>query len=814
MRSSLAAAVGKSTEAATGQTGQESVEPADLRLAGAALAVWGALIWALGLSPGPVLLAGVSSLAFGSCCAIAERWRRRSHRHRAVRQTQTTMLLAVAFAAFAASIALGALTIRLQSRQDSELTRLAAAHSSASVELVITGDPKPLAARGPSGSGRTIVDGRVTAIYNAGKRHAITGPILVLAPERGWRELLPGQRLRIDGRLAPPFGRDLTAATVTAISDPELIGRPPWWQRAAGSVRNGLREASRGLPIGVRGLLPGLVDGDTSQLDPVLKERFRVAGLTHLVAVSGTNCSILIGVVGMVLRRLRASPKTIALIGGLALIAFVLVARPSPSVLRAAVMGAIALIGLATGRQRSAVPALAAAVLALLLWQPTLATDLGFALSVSATAALLLVAPGWVRAAQARRLPVGLAEPIMVAAAAHLVTAPIIVAISGQFSLVAIPANVLAEPVVTAATILGVLAAALSVLWMPAAVLFAQLAGWPCRWLVLVAERFGSASGASLPWPTGLRGSALLVGLCLGLLALARLRQARATLAVVALVALVIQIPIRSVVISWPPASWLITACDVGQGDALAIYAGPHQAVVVDAGPDSVAVDRCLGELRVTRIPLLLLTHSHLDHVGGIIGILHGRRVDAAITSPLAEPASGHREAAGSLAERGVRLRPAAAGESFRVGAPGAAVLVELLGPRRAFTGTRSDPNNSSLVARVTVAGKRILMPGDAELEAQDDLLNAGVDLRADILKVPHHGSAYSDPAFLQAVHASIALVSVGRDNDYGHPSPLLIAELARLGVPLHRTDRDGDIAVVQRGGRLSAVVRASSVAA
>jgi competence protein ComEC len=411
-------------------------------------------------------------------------------------------------------------------------------------------------------------------------------------------------------------------------------------------------------------------------------------------------------------------------------------------------------------------------------------------------------------------VPAALAEPIMVAAAAHVVTAPIIVGISGQFSLVAIPANVLAEPVVTAATILGVLAALLSVLWMPAAVLMAELAGWPCRWLVLVAERFGSAPGASLPWPSGLRGSAILAGLSLGLLALARFRRARATLAVVAVVGLVIQIPVRSVVISWPPTGWLITACDVGQGDALAINAGPHQAVVFDAGPDPVAVDRCLSELGVTKIPLVLLTHSHQDHVGGIVGVVHGRRVDAAITSPLAEPASGHRLAATTLAERGVTLRAAVPGETFRVGVPGAPVLIELLGPRRAFTGTRSDPNNSSLVARVTVAGKRILMPGDAEVEAQDDLLNDRVDLRADILKVPHHGSAYSDPAFLKAVHASIALVSVGRNNDYGHPSPLLIAAMARFGVPLHRTDREGDIAVIERGNRLTAVARATSAAA
>jgi hypothetical protein len=111
---------------------------------------------------------------------------------------------------------------------------------------------------------------------------------------------------------------------------------------------------------------------------------------------------------------------------------------------------------------------------------------------------------------------------------------------------------------------------------------------------------------------------------------------------------------------------------------------------------------------------------------------------------------------------------------------------------------------------KATIGATRILLPGDAELDAQDDLLASGVDLRADILKVPHHGSAYSDPAFLQAVHAQLALVSVGRDNDYGHPSPLLIAEMARLGVPVRRTDQDGDIAVLRDGSRLVPVVHST----
>ena len=148
-------------------------------------------------------------------------------------------------------------------------------------------------------------------------------------------------------------------------------------------------------------------------------------------------------------------------------------------------------------------------------------------------------------------------------------------------------------------------------------------------------------------------------------------------------------------------------------------------------------------------------------------------------------------------------MRTPPVGDHIDVGA----VHLDVLGPASAFHGTRSDPNNSSLVLRAVVDGVRILLTGDAEIEAQQALLDSGVDLRADVLKVPHHGSAYSDPAFLAAVHARLAVVSVGAGNDYGQPSPVLLTEMARLGVPLLRTDRDGDVAVVRRDGILTAVV-------
>ena len=720
----------------------------------------------------------------------------------------------IAFVLCCGTIVLAPLAVRIHQVQTAPLTRLAKAQPTITADVVLRSDPRPMAAKGPNGASRSIIEASVTSVAVRGRRLAAGGPVLLFVPSDSWAGLVPGQRLTVEAKLLPPRHGNLLAASLAVSGAPLSVGRPPWWQRGAAAVRAGLRRASASLPSDVRGLLPGIVDGDTADLDPVLVDRFRTAGLTHLVAVSGTNCSIIVGIVAMLLVRARASPATVAVLSLLVLVGFVIVARPSPSVLRAAVMAAIGLLATAAGRPRAALPALGAAVIALLVWQPELAVDLGFMLSVAATVALLLVAPRWAAGLARCHVPPGVAEPIAVAAAAHIVTAPLVAAVSGRFSLVAIPANILAEPVVAPATVLGVLAAVASVISLPVAVVFAQLAGWPCRWLVRVAERFGAVDGAQLPWPGGLAGAALMTAVTVAVL-LALRRALGKVLVLVALVcSLIVQFPGRHALARWPMRGWLVTACDVGQGDAVVVPAGSGSGIVIDAGPEPAAVDRCLRGLGVTRIPLLVITHFHLDHVGGIAGVVHGRSVDRVLVSPLADPVSGVRDLVAALGQRRDLIHIPRVGESMTVGVGSDAVTLTVLGPDHAFHNTRSDPNNSSVVLMAVSHGRRILLTGDADVEAQDALLASGTDLRADVLKVPHHGSAYTDPAFLAAVHARIALISVGAGNDYGHPSPLLLQALTRFGMTGYRTDQLGDVAVAAEAGGLEVVARSSSAAA
>jgi competence protein ComEC len=250
-------------------------------------------------------------------------------------------------------------------------------------------------------------------------------------------------------------------------------------------------------------------------MDPVLEEDFRRAGLAHLTAVSGANVAIVLAGVLRPLRRRAVDRRVQAVVAALALVGFVVLARPSPSVVRAAAMGAVTLLALASGRPRVAVPALAAAACVLLLLDPGLARDPGFALSVAATAGIVLLAPGWSHRLRERGCAALLADAVAVSAAAGVVTAPLVAGLSGTVSLVSLPANLLAAPAVPAATVLGLGAAVVGLPLAAAADALVWVAGWPTRWLVVVAESAAAVPDGATGWPAGTPGAALLTCLLL-----------------------------------------------------------------------------------------------------------------------------------------------------------------------------------------------------------------------------------------------------------------------------------------------------------
>lgn len=420
----------------------------------------------------------------------------------------------------------GAMALHLAALQRGPLARDARTGGTAELEMTLVRDPVEVRAR--TGRPLTVVDATVVAVRrDGGAWLADRAPVTVFAVAGHWLGLLPGQHVTVAARLRAPRRGDLVSAVAFTSADPVSIGRPPMVQRWAGRVRAALRDACAGLGGDERGLVPGLVLGDVAAMPADLTTAFRVTGLTHLCAVSGANCAIVVGAVLAAFRRLGVRRRWRAVLAGLALPAFVVLVRPSPSVLRAALMGGLVLGADVLGRRAATVPVLSATVLGLVLVDPFLARSPGFAMSVAATAAIVLLAPGWTRRLE-RFMPRPLALAVAVPAAAQLACTPILVAAFGQLTPLAVVANLLAAPAVAPATLCGVACALLAVVDVHVAAALARLAGLAAGWLAIVARTLAALPGAGLRGPSGLGGVALVVGLgSAGWLLAHRLRRRR-----------------------------------------------------------------------------------------------------------------------------------------------------------------------------------------------------------------------------------------------------------------------------------------------
>ncbi|QJW36415.1 ComEC/Rec2 family competence protein [Cellulosimicrobium protaetiae] len=714
---------------------------------------------------------------------------------------------------------------------------------------------------------------------------AARGPVVVTGSGEGWIDLAYGATVVVTGRLDVQGDRTVLRAD----TPPRVVERPGAFLRGVDAMRQGLLEATDGLSPQARGLVPGVAVGDTSRLDPELDEAMRTTSLTHVTAVSGGHFAIVVACVAALCVLARAPRWARVVVTGAAMAGFVVLVHPEPSVLRAAAMGVVGVVGIALGRPSRAVAALGAGVVVLLVVDPWLARSYGFVLSVAATAGLaLLTAP------IARRLSPWCgrtaAHVLAVPVAAQAACAPVLVLLDPSVSTWSVPANVVAAPALGPATVLGVLATLVAPWWPAAATALGWTAGLFTGWIAGVARVFADLPGARLPWPGGPGGTALLAVATAVLLAVVlrsralreagerravrrasspslRERASRAVRAVrhtwswdrrppwrpagavrggarrssgrVVPVLLVASALVLLVVLVRPlvvrggsvPQDWVVVACDVGQGDALVLRSGPAAAVVVDVGPPGDAADRCLDRLGVETVDLLVLSHFHADHVGGLDGVLRGRTVERALVTGTADPAAQTERTLGALEDADVPVQVAQAravggaggpegavpGHGGSSGGASAGVRWEVLqaGAGRgtsAAAGTdlvESDggANDASVVLLVHVAGLDVVALGDLEDAGQTALARTLARRGSgpvDVVKVAHHGSATQSDRLAEVLSPTVALVSSG-ENTYGHPTDRALDLYRGVGATVLRTDTCGTFALVVRDGVLAA---------
>ncbi|MET0451281.1 MAG: ComEC/Rec2 family competence protein [Mycobacterium sp.] len=485
----------------------------DLRLVPAALTSW--VVTAAGIVWGPIaaVFAVVAAMAVAMIVAmVTYRWWRGGEPSTPPPRWPAVVAVATVGVAFALSVGLRVNDVRHHP---------ISAHFGATAGVVVTPTESPRFLAGT----RLLFRGTLQSFDGL----PMTGRVVVFASAVDFGDVSAGRPARFRADVGRPTRQDLTVAVLTATGAPTL-GTASVVQRAAGAVRARFADAARAaLPADQAAMLPALVLGDTTALDGVTVAEFRSAGLTHLTAVSGANVTIVCGAV--LLTAGLVGPRLAVALAAVALVAFVIVVQPSASVLRAAVMGAIALFAVVSRRRRQAIPALAASVLVLMVGSPELAVDLGFALSVSATAALVVVAPGWARRLTERGWPEPLAAAVSVATAAQLVTAPLVAGLSGTFSVVSIAANLLVAVVIAPITILGTMAAVLSTSIPAVARLVIRFTGPELWWLMRVADVAAAVPGGVVPTPSGLVGVLTVAGAAIVAVGVWRLRAGRLVVA-------------------------------------------------------------------------------------------------------------------------------------------------------------------------------------------------------------------------------------------------------------------------------------------
>ena len=573
----------------------------------------------------------------------------------------------------------------------------------------------------------------------------------------------------------------------------EVLEEPLPLLGATDSLRERFLALSAQRPGDAGGLLPGLAIGDTSELDPGLEQAMRITSLSHLVAVSGANCAIVVGLVVALVRLFRGGPWLRVAAGLIALFGFVVLVTPEPSILRAALMASIVMVSLALERPIRGIPALSATVLALLALDPWLSTSFAFVLSVAATAGILCVT-GPLSRMLSRALPSPLALGLALPLAAQLACMPILILLSPTIATWGVIANALAAPAAPIATIVGMLACVMTPVMPFVADVLIGIAYLPAAYIAGVGRVLSEWPGASVPWPSGWLGALCLAVACYSLLAWLMLTPPRSDrankiiggLLVVSLGAVAAGYGVPAILTrSSVPGQWTVAQCDVGQGDALVIRS-QNRHLLIDTGSSEDALDQCLRLLKVSHLDVAVITHFDKDHVGAWGTLVpYGPEMWVGITHDERKA-----EFLGDFAAARLVVRELEAGDTMTFGD----YRISVVWPTR--SPLVEEGNDSSLVLHLEATQEcssclEGLFLGDLGEKAQRIMAGRLPQLSVDVVKVSHHGSPDQYGGLYEALGASVSLIGVGRGNSYGHPSSQLLEALRESSLVV-RTDNSG----------------------
>ncbi len=664
---------------------------------------------------------------------------------------------------------------------------------------------------------------------------------LVLVRAARYPERFYGDYLTVTGQLeTPPIFDDFNYKDYLArfgihsmMRRPqiELIesnqGNPFWTALLTFKVRAS-QTINRILAEPYASLLNGILLGIETGIPRALYEKFNLTGTSHVIVISGSNIALIAGIFLLLGQRVfgkRYAPP-LAIVG---VIIYTFLVGADAAVSRAAVMGTVFVVGISVGRPSLAINSLFFSALILSLINPLILWDVGFQLSFMATLGLIVLVPPLERATfgllkrHLKTEQVGLAmallnELLIITLAAQIITGPLIVYHFGRLSIISLLTNLLILPVQPPIMIVGGLAALAGMLWLP----LGQLAGWlvwlPLAWSVWVVELTARLPYASLDlgrfpfWLLVLMYAAIAAGIWWAnqpredevvrpRFALPEIGSLTTRLWVggAGVVALLVWLA----VLALPDGRLHVAFLDVGQGDAILITLPDGRQILLDGGPSVTELNWRLGQEMPfwdRTLEVVINTHPDSDHLGGLVSLLDRYRVEQVLVTDIEGTGELYQEWETELAE--AQLAPTTGQAGMQL-ALGDGITATILNPGRTMAGM-DEPNNRSIVLRLQCGQISFLLPGDIEQPVERKLVQTKVPLAATVLKSPHHGSnTSSSDTFLEAVNPQIVVISVGKDNGFGHPAPEVLERYAERGLTILRTDERGTIEFSTDGEKL-----------
>ncbi len=691
-------------------------------------------------------------------------------------------------------------------------------------------------------------------LIKAGERHAVSGTVRLQASEASqvfaYGDVLMASGLLIRPEPAGnPGGFDyrtylerhgikvvLLARGQDAVQKTGIGGSNPFLNAALKLKQKLSAAATASLTPSQSAVLNGVLFGTQGLIDRDTRWSFQKTGVVHILSVSGLHVGLVLGGIFGLMRLLRLPPNLTAAVTTPALIFYALMTGLNPAVLRATIMALLLVWAHHLGRERDWPTTLAFAALVMLAWKPLELFSPGFQLSFTATWGILYLGPVFTGTFSRlfKNLPGNMALPaaqaLSIPLAAQMAAVPLVAWYYNLVSLVSIPANLLAVPLVGLVMGLGMFAACLGMLWLPLAVFInASTAAVLDLFLALIGI-FQRLPGAvvylatpplllAMAWYGALTAAAAAYNgwrpVCLQ-----RLKGWVPAGAMTFVVVLLIWWP-------WGGGNRLtVHFLDVGQGDSILVQTPGGKNMLIDAGgrPGEFLSGSGTGEqvvapylrsIGVSRIDALVLTHPHEDHSGGAVFLIDNFPVDLAVVSTtgdagnkgdsgVSEGASdipdGYKALLDKIALNGTPLQVAESGDTLRLED---GVFIEVLAPKEDAVQKEQELNNISLVLKMTYGRRSFIFTGDVESEAQKELIRTDEVLRADVLKMPHHGSRTLLPELLEQIQPEVAVISVGAHNTFGHPSLYTLDLLDRCGARVYRTDQDGAVIVQTDGNYL-----------